>query len=206
MSIEVLDRRPTAYIDCDEVVLEFITRYVDMVNLKHGTMYTINDSTCYDLTKTFPEEKYPLQIMKRPSFYRDMMPMCGINSGLALLKAKGYRIALVTACSPQTIQFKIERLQKLGLLSLFDTKIFIFGDLINKMDVKMTSDDVFIDDKYENISCSNAGLKILFPRPHNREICKSLSENEFEGIYVADMGWRSVKGIVSIHGLGGEGY
>lgn len=155
-------RKPRVIFDMDDVIFDFLQSVLDDYNKDHGTHYTLEDCTKWNLSEIFGNEinKY---IYKPGRFLNLKVKNNAAQYIKDLIDTNRYDVFIVTACPHE---FFIEK-----SISLENTLPFFNKDrLIPTSEKTAIWGDVIIDDKVDNVKAFDEliGEGILYDMPHNR--------------------------------------
>lgn len=150
-------------VDCDDVLEDLCTPWVNELNKIAHTSYTVDDIQDWSLGKLFTtiSESQLFGVLTEEDFWKQVKPKPGAIPYLRSLKAEGYNIYVATATHPKNFAYKIEHVLK---------KYFSFipeENIIAIQKKQLLIGDFLVDDNVNNLYNGNY-KKILFTAPHNR--------------------------------------
>lgn len=166
--------KPIILIDCDDVIIDLVSTWIDEFNKKYNTKYSIYDIREWDIAKciTTHSKEQIFSILYDKDFIDKIKPIKNSFKYMYKLKKLGYDIKILTSTDYRLIGNKINKLLALfPYLSSTDFIITTYKELVHG--------DIIIDDNINNL-CDNIckrKLKILFDRPHNQSINISNLDN-----------------------------
>ena len=167
-------------VDCDDVLCELVTIWIERYNYEYTDTLKIEDITEWDITKFVHLScKDKIYDYIRDEKIYDLLPqvkdaLWGVNE----LRKMGHRIIVVSACDEGNMQAKYQWLKRNGFIS--DIREFVVCK-----DKSLIKCDILIDDKQDNIATTSA-IGILFPRPWNKKF--RLGEVEY--------GWNDIVSVI----------
>lgn len=158
--------------DVDNVLCNLQEVVVNLFNKRHGTHYTLNNFTEYDVMNILPTvEAVEMQALySEQGLYNLVKPLPGAQDSLQKLINEGHQVYLVTDAIPKTYGEKVE----------FIHRYFPFIDDSHIVAMKhkhLFRCDVLIEDNLAN----------LLAKPYYHRICFNYPWNESKKDYVYDI-------------------
>lgn len=157
---------PTILLDVDEVVADLLGEWLRRYNLQYEDNLTPDRITDWNLVPFVKPEcgSKVYEILGQEDIYDNVQPIPGALEGIQSLREVS-RVVFVTSANVATMRGKVHWLERHGLLGEGPRH----EDLIIAHDKSMVRGDLLIDDAPHNIQ-SYPGRKIVFDRPHNRNL------------------------------------
>lgn len=155
------------YVDMDGIITDLLQKWLEAINKKHHTNYTVGDVTDWDVGKSlFGANGHKVyKYITQPMFFYDLEPLPGSVTAVEALQVLGHDVNILTA--PASDHCATEKL-------LWLKKYFPF---INHKNVHITHrkdllmGDVLIDDRGKNCEEYQAAhpnaLVLAFEYPYN---------------------------------------
>lgn len=152
--------KPIILIDQDDVLAELVIYVVNEFNKTYNTNYTIEDITCWQISKILGENV--LDILFNPDIFRKLEPVPYSKVCLELLvESDLFNLQLVSAAKPDVCYNKFLWMQQ--EFPFFDSFNLNFSS--NKY---LFNGHVLLDDAPHNLECFKNGEAIVFDRPYNQ--------------------------------------
>ena len=150
-------------IDVDNVICNLQEVVLNLFNQRHGTHYTLNDFTEYDVMNVLPtaEAVKMKGIYSESGLYNLVKPLPGAQDALEKLINAGHQVYLVTDAVPETYSEKIA----------FIHRFFPFIDDAHIVSMKhkwMFKCDIMIEDNLANLLAKPYYYRILMNWPWNQ--------------------------------------
>ena len=158
-------KKLTIFVDMDGTIERLLEVWIARLNKRHGLNITIDDVTCWDMTRVFseltPEEVF--EPFSDDSIWHEIEPMEGAGEVLEEWIKSGHRVYIVTASQYESLKAKMDGL-------LFRCFPFIrWENVIIIENKQLLKGDVMIDDGLHNLIGGDYE-KILFDAPYNRTV------------------------------------
>lgn len=173
-------------VDIDDTICNLQEVVIDLFNKRHGTHYTINDFTEYDVMNVLPtQDGLVMRDMYGESGLYDIVkPLPGAQESLEKLINLGHQVYLVTAAIPKTYGEKVA----------FINRFFPCIDESHIVCMKhkwMFKADIMIEDN----------IQTLLAKPYCHRICFNQPWNQNVNDWVHDIhrvsGWNEIIDIVN---------
>ena len=161
-------------IDMDGVIADFDGEFLKRWRERYPDIFYVplEERTAFYVKEQYPDELKPLvtEIVREPSFFRDMMPIDGGKEALTEMDSMGFEVFICT--SPLGVY-------KNCVLEKFEWVEQVLGpDWVKRIvltkDKTLIKADILIDDKPEitGVEKLPSWEHILYDRPYNKEINK----------------------------------
>lgn len=149
-------------IDCDNVICNLQEVVVKLFNERHGSHYTLNDFTEYNVLSVLPtQDAIAMQDMYgERGLYDKVRPIPGSQEALRKLMNMGHQIYIVTDALPSTYAEKV----------MFIQRYFNFIDrshIISMSHKHLFKCDVMIEDNLNNLLAGHHYDRVCFNYPWN---------------------------------------
>jgi 5'(3')-deoxyribonucleotidase len=171
-------QKPNLFIDFDDTSVMSSKAFCDTYNSMFKFFHTFKPAdykinTSWDFIDVCPLLKEnnitTAQIFGMHQFYEHLDFFPNAKLVIRALSEK-YNLCLVTIGTDDNIYHKVKFVKE--RMPFIKNKIYIVnGEVMDKSIVKMTEDDVFIDDHQDNLNSTMAGHKIIFGdiKPWNKD-------------------------------------
>ncbi len=167
-------------LDQDEIICQWVARITQYYNEDHGTSYTLDDVTNWDVTTNFgPGSEGAIRsYMRYIELYRDLEPVEGAIPGMKKLIDAGHDVYIVTSvpkCAGISYHGKLEWLRRntpffnLNKFCAFHTKWMVAGDIL-------------FDDGLHNIMpwVKTGRPAVILDKPWNRDMAGAIKKHGVE--------------------------
>lgn len=150
-------------IDCDNVMCMLQERVIDIFNNRHGTGYTLDDFTDYNIENNLPiQEAIDFKkIYGESGLYDTIKPIPGAQNGIRKLIDNGHNVFVVTDAIPDTYGEKVS----------FIKHYFPFieeSHIVAMKHKEYFRCDIMIEDNLQNLLAKPYYDRILVDYPWNR--------------------------------------
>jgi 5'-nucleotidase len=149
------------FFDIDGVLADTQTEVLNRYNEEYGLDYSLEDITCWDLTKVQKPGTDMTKYFNEPGFFASLKPLKGARSVVNGLSMMGDELFVASASPIEGFVDKVlwvkENFPQIPLdnVSLITRKDILCGDII-------------LDDGLHNLSPTNFEYPIVFDQPWNR--------------------------------------
>ena len=177
-------RRPVVLVDVDDVLCNFVGKLLALYNADHGTAFTPEDLTTWDMAAVCGPQIY--DYFTRPGLFGgdDMLPMPGAKAAMGRL-SQWCDLYALTSLPPKAIAIGAARDRNAWCRSHFP---MLKGTIIAAVKSSVWG-DVLLDDKPSNLE-GGAFLGVLMDRPHNRD---------YTGAAPRVMGWDEAEQMITFY-------
>jgi len=155
-------------LDIDDTIAHSLSEWLRIYNFKYNDNLTTQDITDWDITKFVKCGNDIFNILEKPDFYKNILPIDGSVQFVNYLKSLGHRVIFVTTPYGKSAGKKLEWLCKHGFLP---SKSKFHKDYVECNDKSLILADYIIDDKTSTIEYylgQHLEAKgCLFTQPHN---------------------------------------
>lgn len=169
-------------IDMDDVMIDFLQHWIDVLNGKFNKNVKYNDIYCWSMQVAYPDltREQIFDVLYNEEFWADISPKQGAITYIRRLIQDGHEIYVVTASDPLIMKFR-----QVYILNQFFPWI-PQENVIMAHNKQMILGDVLVDDNPKNLVNGNyRGL--LMTAPHNQGYPERLSNlirvNSWEEVY-----------------------
>lgn len=151
-------------LDMDDVMIDFLQRWVEVVNKKYNKTAKYTDIYCWSMHCIYPELTHDeiFNVLYKDEFWANVLPKYGAVKYIRRLIEDGHEIYVVTASCPKTMMLKQTHVLK---------KYFPFiphENIIMAHNKQMVIGDILIDDNPKNL-IGGTYKGILMTAPHNKQ-------------------------------------
>jgi len=131
-------------LDCDDVLREFVPEVVKTYNKEHFTDYKLEDIITWEIKDVLTEIKdFQKYVTDRKEIFLNSQVCEDVYETINTLKNKGHRIIISTYQFKGIEQYTMEWLKKNNIY---------YDDIFFGRDKFLVQGDIFVDDKYSNIT------------------------------------------------------
>ena len=152
-------------VDMDNVLCNLQEFVVNLFNKRHGTHYTIENFTDYDVAHNLPKNEAILMktMYREDNLYSNIKPLKGAQNAIEKLINDGHQVYIVSDVIPKTYEEKIEWLK------------FYFPQIDQAHIVAMKHKhlfrcDVLVEDNLQHLLAKPYYERICFDYPWNRKV------------------------------------
>jgi len=158
-------KKLTILVDWDGTIEDIMTPWLDRINKKYTRSVTLDDLTCWDMTRAYPGLSYSQidEILYDPDFWREVRPVPGAAETMKRWREAGHTVLIATASHYYQLRPKTDYFLK-EYFPFID-----WHDVIVTHHKQMLKADVLIDDAVHNL-VGGEYAKLLLDAPYNREV------------------------------------
>lgn len=176
----------TIAVDMDNVLCNLQEVIIDLFNKRHGTNYTMEDFTDYDVAQILPKNEAILMktMYGEDNLYSNVKPLHGAQNAIEKLINTGHQVYVVSDVIPKTYAEKVEWLR-------FYFPQIDEGHIVAMKHKHMFKADILIEDNMANLLAS----------PHYHRICLSYPWNVNTNDWVYNVfrckNWNEIVAVVN---------
>lgn len=176
----------TIAVDMDNVLCNLQEVIIDLFNKRHGTNYTMEDFTDYDVAQILPKNEAILMktMYGEDNLYSNVKPLPGAQNAIEKLINTGHQVYVVSDVIPKTYAEKVEWLR-------FYFPQIDEGHIVAVKHKHMFKADILIEDNMANLLAS----------PHYHRICLSYPWNVNTNDWVYNVfrckNWNEIVAVVN---------
>jgi len=170
--------KPTILVDCDDVLVDLCTAWLNKLNEIYGTNYKASDAPDWDMTGMFDgiNREDLFKPLHKAEIWHKVKPIDDSITYLRALYNEGYEIYVVTATDYRNVKFKVGNTI---------AKYFPFIDekhtiICHNKQLVGDNNCILVDDYINNL-IGGKYKKILFDRPHNKSV--SIENTDIKKVY-----------------------
>ena len=158
----------TVAVDIDEVVCQLHERWLALYRADWNDNLTPEDLTHWDIEKQVHPDcgLSVFNYLHRKDLYEEVKPVEGSLEGVRALREMGHRVVFATSAH---IKHGGVKFDWLSINGYFDGVEAPHKDYLEVRDKSLVAADILIDDYDQNL-IGFKGERILFKRPHNRNV------------------------------------
>lgn len=155
-------RKLKIFFDIDGVLANTQKEIINRYNSEYGLNYTVENITCWDLSKVQKPGTDMSKYFTEPGFFASLEPIEGAQEVVKILSDIGDELFVATASPVEGLSDKVLWIQKhypeipVENICLITRKDMLWGDVI-------------LDDGIHNLVASKFSYPIVFNQPWNRE-------------------------------------
>jgi 5'(3')-deoxyribonucleotidase len=152
-------------IDMDNVLCNLQEVIVNLFNERHGTNYTLESFTDYDVARNLPKNEAVLMknMYWEDNLYSNIMPLSGAQNTIEKLINAGHQVYIVSDVIPKTYVEKVEWIR-------FYFPHIDEAHIIAMKHKHLIRCDVMIEDNLQNLLASPYYERICFDYAWNRNV------------------------------------
>jgi len=149
--------------DMDDVLVDLIPAWVDLLNKQHNRNVNYKDITEWDMHISYPglTDKELFGVLNTEELWKSVQPKVNAVEGVKRFIDDGYKFYVCTASHYKTIANKMTH-------ALFPYFNLNYQDIIVCHDKHLIHCDYIVDDNPENLKHSSA-IRFLMDTPHNQK-------------------------------------